>query len=140
MDSWFILSLAATFSFTGMTLLFRMVTEKGIPALLGLSGIVLVSTPLIVGYTFLTQKSFNLPTNIMIILVIAGVFSFLGNIFLFRALGTAPNPGYPGAVEALKIILITFISFFLFNLKPNPIGIVGSILVVVGVILLSVVS
>jgi uncharacterized membrane protein len=117
MDSWFILSLAATFSFTGMTLLF-----------------------IIVGYTFLTQKSFNLPTNIMIILVIAGVFSFLGNIFLFRALGTAPNPGYPGAVEALKIILITFISFFLFNLKPNPIGIVGSILVVVGVILLSVVS
>jgi len=137
--NWFILSLLAAFAFGGMTLLFRIATDKGISPVLGLFYIILVATILLGVYNFSVEKSFVTSKNIIIILIIAGVFSFIGNTLLFKALGSAPNPGYAEAVGSLRILLITFISILIFSLKLNLLGILGSIFVVIGIILLSMV-
>lgn len=139
-DNWFILSLLAAFAFSGMILLFRVATDKGVSPILGIFYIVLVAAILLGGYIFAVEKNFMTSTNILIILIIAGIFSFIGNALIFKAVSSAPNPGYPVAVEALRIVLITVISILIFTLKPNPIGIFGTLLVVAGIILLSTVS
>lgn len=138
--NWFIFSLIAAFSFTGMTLLFRIVTDKGISPLIGIFYILLVATILFGIYNFSVEKSFILNKNIIILLIIAGAFSFIGNAAISKAIASASNPGYAQAVGSFRIVLITFISILLFNLKPNILGILGSVFVFTGLFLLSTVS
>ncbi len=137
--NWFILSLITAFSFTVMTLLFRITTDKGLPPLTGFFYILLVATILFGFYNFSIKESFIINKNIIIILIIAGIFSFIGNAAGSKALAAAPNPGYAQAVGSFRIVLITFTSIFLFALKPNILGILGSISVFIGLFLLSMV-
>lgn len=138
--NWFVLSLIAAFAFSGMALLYRIATDRGISAILGLFYIIAVASILLGVYIFAVEKSFVAPIPIITILIIAGVLSFLGNALLFKSIATAPNPGYAEAVGSLRIVIITTIAIFLFNLKPTPIGILGSIVTVIGIILLSTVG
>lgn len=135
-QNWLLLSIGAAVSFSLMTLLFRAVVEKGVSSSVALGLILTIATIAIWVYTIFTEK-IAMPSNMLIImLLIAGVASAIGNILLFKGVATAPNPGYAEAASSLRIVFITIISIFLFALKPQPIGIVGILLITGGLILL----
>ena len=138
--NWFILSIISAFVFTFTTLLGRLVMDKGVSSTLVTFYIFLFATIFLGGYVFIVEKSFATTTTVLAILVFAGIFSFIGHALFYKAISNAPNPGYVDAVSSLRIIMVTVIAIYLFNLKPSSIGIIGSILIVIGAILISMVS
>ena len=138
--SWFAISIISAFIFSLTTLLARIATDKGVSSTLVTFYIFLFATIFLGGYVFVVEKSFVTSTAVLTILIFAGIFSFVGHAMFYNAISNAPNPGYVDAVSSLRIIIVTVAAIFLFNLKPSTIGIVGSVFIVIGAILLSMVS
>jgi|SRR3989344_1580242 len=136
--NWILSAILAALSFTFMILIYKKLLLLNINQnilnlfIFGLVflgfGIVLVSTKTSIKITFF----------MLILLIIAAVFSLLGNYFQVKAVNDAPNPGYAITLQSTSLILITILSIFLFKSSFSWVKLVGILVVIFGSYLLSI--
>lgn len=74
----------------------------------------------------------------IVIIIGAGVLSYIANLLLTNSIKIAPNPGYSQAILSTNIVIISIVSFFLFNSEFSPKNIIGSLICLLGVVILSI--
>ena len=67
-----------------------------------------------------------------------GILFFLGNVFFFKGLTSAPNAGYARAVMSIEVVAMTLLSGLLFGSSISWSALVGIALIISGVSLVSV--
>jgi len=87
-------------------------------------------------YIFAVKIPFAVPKSIWIFLVLAGLFAVIGNLLMFKSLSLAPNPGYALAIISADVLLVAIASVFIFKSEFTVIKAIGTVLAVVGIILL----
>lgn len=134
---WIILAIIATFFTSILIIGIKYATTKNIdPAF-----ILLISfsiTALCALLHIITDK-INIKFNwkIILILIICGIFSYIGNLLLAKSIKLAPNPGYSLAILSTNIVIITIFSYFIFKSDLDFKSIVGIIFCIIGVVILS---
>lgn len=135
--NWFLLAMGAMGCLSGMLLVFKHLSNRGVPA-----AVILVFT---LGLAFLFNvahllhrgASFRIDGRALAWLVLAAGLSFAGNLLFLRSLGLASNPGYPAAVEGAKALAVALVSVAVFGARLSPAGVLGVVLCVTGLALLA---
>ena len=134
--TWFLSSiLAAIFLAIGFLLAKKLSLESvSLPVMLffiwGISSIILL------GYLLYSKQPIHLSSPILGLLVLAAVAIFLGQLFLYNGIYTAPNPGYATAIGSIQVLIVVLLSLMLFGLEFSLLKIVATILILIGVIIL----
>lgn len=134
---WILFSVVAAVSFTGIFLIFKQMELRGVPTLVSLAWVFIISAFLYVAHNTATRTSLRASGTILLLLLLAGILSYVGNICQFRATALAPNPGYAVALISVQALLVTVASIFLFGSDFSMIRGVGVFFCVCGVMLLS---
>jgi len=135
--NWFYYSIFASIFLAVMFLLMKFLMNKGMSStsvafyqfvfsIIFLGAILFYNSP----------KDFKINGFFIVILVVVGLLNALGNFFLFKSISLVDNSGYAIAIANLNVVLILFSSIFLFGVKIDVLKIVGTLLVVSGVILI----
>ena len=135
--AWYLHALLGMFCLSAMLLVVKHVSELGLASSVTLFGIFLFGSGFYAIHVVVTRESFAMTPKILLFILLATVFSYLGNLFNFHAIVTAPNPGYAAAIGATRAIPVAIAAVFLFGSDFSPIKVSGNILTVVGVVLLS---
>lgn len=98
------------------------------------------TTVALLAYALFSGKAAVPEGNALLLLAVTSVILAAGNIFFFKAINLASNPGYVVAAASLNIIVSTAVSIFTFSLKINPAGFAGIALILAGVYMLSAVN
>lgn len=135
---WILLSLIALTSFSVMVTLITFSVKKGIPLSLVLFGIFAVGaicyfSQLVVG----PKISVNISPSILLLLVVMGLLSFVGNWAQFQATTNAPNAGLVIGIVNLQAALITTLAFVFFKDKITPIQVFGIFMTIIGALIIS---
>ena len=134
---WVLLALIAVVFTSAMTLLFKRATLE-IPASIILLFVFGFGFIFYLFHVFITKTPIKVSPTIVWILIAAALLSYLGNLFMVKALGMAPNPAFAKAFVGLEFVIVGLAAVFLFGSQltfPNMIGIV---LTIVGLLLLTV--
>lgn len=75
--------------------------------------------------------------NVLPWLVLFGTLFFLGNMVYFDGLVKAPNAGYARALMTVEIVILTFLTAWIFGYEIGAVQIAGIVLVTVGAVLVS---
>lgn len=134
---WIVLSISAALSFTGIFIIFKSLELRGIPTVVSLAWVFLIATLLYIGHVVTIKMPLRISGSTIALLGLAGVLSYVGNIFQFRATALAPNPGYAVALISMQALLVTFASIFLFGSDFSMIKGLGVFFCLCGVMLLS---
>lgn len=136
-DSWVIFTLAASFCFSGMVLLFRKLADLG-------TNTESINVFFFAGATIALwlfarsrQATLSLPTSALPWLLLSVGLAVGANHFSISAIRNAPNPGYVTALKVLDIALVTIASCALFGLPISPAKLFGMGLCIVGALFLS---
>jgi len=136
---WYIYSILSSLFFAGMILCARYLGNKGFSSkqiLLFLFALAFL------GFFVLNYKSLdNIASSekfllFLIIMLVAGVASVVGNLANFTAIIKSPNPEFVEAIKNSNILLISFLSISLFGSPLASFKILGQILIIIGVYLL----
>jgi drug/metabolite transporter (DMT)-like permease len=92
------------------------------------------------GYALFSERIIFPAGSTLLLVAVAAVLLAAGNVFFFRSLAAAENPGYSIAAVSINIVVASLVSIFAFNLKISPIGIAGIAFVLVGVYLLNMIE
>ncbi len=133
---WFILAIGAMISFTLMFLINKKILDLGVKSYLLYMYLALFGALIAFLYIVGAKEGFSISKWAIILLVVAAVFSFLGNVFLLNSINISSNPGYPLAVSGVHILLVAVISIFVFKSEFTLTKGIGVILAVLGIILL----
>ena len=112
---WIVLSLGGAALLATMLLLFVPAYHAGVDPALVLFYVWAVGAPCIFVYIKLRRIPLRVPRTARTWLVGAIFTSFLGNLCYLTAMSRAPNPGYPGAIEGSKMLVVTLVSVWLFS-------------------------
>jgi drug/metabolite transporter (DMT)-like permease len=136
--SWLTQALLGLFSLGLMSFLITFITRKGYSVSFVLFAVVLVLT---VGYFFqtfiLSKQTFVIDYKLIILLLITGILSYFGNLFLFQAAHDAPNPGLAITIGGMQGIVVAVLSVIFLKDKLNTLQIVGLILAVLAIFLIN---
>ena len=113
-QSWFIVALIGMLSFTGMALSLKKLTYV-LPTSVILLYLFAFTAPAYLMYNVATGTPLKIDYPALILLLLASLFAFVGNLCDVEALRLAPNAGYASAVKAGQIIVITIAAFLLFK-------------------------
>jgi drug/metabolite transporter (DMT)-like permease len=133
-----IYALLALFGLGAMFLLIKYGLNKGLTSEVTLFYQVLFMTFILgVILLFTSKTSFIVNKPQLLILIMIGVVGAFANIFLFKALNFSTNPGYVLAITNLNALVVLIASFFIFGAKFDIIKLAGTLLAVIGVVLIS---
>jgi len=135
--NWYIYSLISAIFLALMFLLMKFLMNKGVNSTsVAFYQFVfsIVFLGIILAYT--APQSFKLNSFSFGILIFIGLLNAVANFFLFKSISLVDNSGYAIAVANLNIIFILIASFLFFGVKFDFIKLIGTLLVVSGVILL----
>lgn len=136
---WFNLSVIGLLSLSTMSFLITFSTRKGYPVpfvLLGLSVVLFVFYFL---QTFIfSSNTLNLSLFSLLILLIIGLLSAIGNFAIYQAANIAPNPGLAIANAGLQSVIVSFLTFIVFHDKLTPLQISGIILGIAAIFLINI--
>ena len=136
MDKWILYSLISVVSISIMTLLFKHLLNTGLnPEIINFY-FFLISTIAFLGFLFTKSSNFQVPSSSIPVFIILGLLALSYNYFDLLAIKSAPNPGYVEAILTLKIVIVTFLSFWLFSSELNTTKLIGVGLCVLGGFLL----
>jgi|GEM_PF-1246476 len=137
--SWYVYSILTSFSFVGLVLCIRWLTNKGFTpkqallfmigfAFLGFLGIAGSTLDKVINsdhfFSFLAAGSF------------AGIFASIGHWADFEAIKRAPNPGYATAIRNCGILPVIVLSVFLFGSSLHLVKLLGALLILSGIMAL----
>lgn len=134
---WILYGLAAALSFTGIFLVFKHLDLGGTPPIVSLTWVFIIAAVFYVGHNAITRQPVKVSGSAVLLLLLAGTLSYLGNMFQFKSVVSAPNPGYGVAVVSVQALLVTVASIFLFNSDFSILKGIGVFCCVCGVMLLS---
>jgi len=137
---WFLYATIAMISFTVMFLAFIKIGKLGLRSEVTFMYYGLIAGILVLSYSLSSKMPLSVTKTLLVFLIIAAVFGAIGNIFLFKSMGIAPNPGYSVAVSGVHVMLVAVASIFIFNSEFTLISGLGVIFTVIGLILLGIKS
>jgi uncharacterized membrane protein len=133
---WFIYALIAMASFTAMFLVFVKIGKLGLRSEITFMYYCFFAALLVFLYSTSTKISLSATKYMLIFLIVAAVFGAIGNIFLLKSMSVSPNPGYALAISGVHVLLVAIASIFLFKSEFTLIKGIGTVLAVVGIVLL----
>ncbi|MFA6170857.1 MAG: EamA family transporter [Patescibacteria group bacterium] len=137
LKNWFICGLGSAISFASMVIIYKRLFVLGIkPLVLNLFMFAFVFIGFLV-WNLSTKTKPDLTIKMVLFLLLASMFSLLGNYFYVTSVGLAPNPGYAATIKASEIIFITVFSFLLFRSSLNIVAFLGVCFVFLGIYLIS---
>lgn len=136
--NWFLLGLLAMIGFTVTFLLVRKIADLGLKSEVFLFYYFAIAAIVMLVYAGSKHFDLTLTRSLFILLLICAVFGALANVFLVKAISTSPNPGYALAVSGIHILLVAVASLFLFHSEFTLVKGIGTILAVIGIILLGI--
>ena len=134
---WFLFALTGMLSFACMALALKKLTYS-LPTPLILLYLFAITSIIYLGYNWKWGESLKIGWSALLLILLASIFAFIGNMCDVEALRLAPNAGYASAVKSGQILVITIASCFLF--KDQQIswqGAFGVIMIFTGVGLLA---
>ena len=138
--NWIGLSVIALISLSVMTILITTLTRKGYPTPFVLLGVGVAFTIFYSLQTFVFQSyspKFNI--GIILILILIGALSTIGNLMLFNAAKDAPNPGLAIAIGAgMQSGIVALLAFMFFKDRLTPIQLLGIALSIIAVFLINI--
>lgn len=133
---WFYYAIIAMISLSIVFILIRKLCDIGLDSGAIFFYNTIMAAVIMVGYIFINRTQLKTSTTGVIILVVLALFLVLGNIFLIKAIATAPNPGYALAINSVQVLIVAVAAIFLFKSEFTFIKAAGALLAVIGVILL----
>jgi|TARA_B100001971_G_scaffold194280_1_gene200158 drug/metabolite transporter (DMT)-like permease len=133
--NWYIYSIISAFLLAAHFLFLKKASLSGIPLSLLIMYMWLISGVGLLIYQ-ITKGQLSIPTNLIWIVVFATITALAGTFLLNLGVYTAPNPGYATAVGSLQVLIVVVSSMLIFGSDFSSIKILGSLLVIIGVIML----
>lgn len=134
--SWFILALISSVLFSVMILLMKIAT-KDLTSEQIIFYLFLFGSVMLLGYFLARGQNFIINTKHIPILLAITTLSVIANVLLTKSYAVAPNAAYGDAVMTIRVLIVFVLSIILLGAKFNLIGLLGSVLIIAGVILLS---
>ena len=135
--NWLTYALLGMFFIALMSLIFKKLTLENLQAeiiLLFLFGFAFL---FYLGQVIVTKTPVKLNYFLIILLILAAFFSYIGNLFQVKSIGLAPNPAYSIAIISSQTILVAIGSYFLYNSQISIMNAIGILLGIVAIVLLS---
>ena len=133
---WLILSIGAFFCWGLLSLTSKYLFNQGVGLYIFLSYAYLIVSSCILLEIGTKKISTNALRKNPIIFLLIGLFSTGFNLFLFKAIGIAPNLGYVNAINASSISAITIFAILLFKDEYSFKKLIGVFGVTIGLVLL----
>ena len=133
---WPLFALVAMACFSGMQLLFKQFTLRGMSPAAILVFVFGFGWLLYVGHVALVGTSLPRQPAVIALLFLAGLLGYVGNLFAVRAVSLAPNAGYAVAIFGLQALVVTTVSVLLLGSSLSWIKMAGVLLCFAGVALL----
>ena len=134
---WILTALLGMLFFSGMILLFKLLTDKGVSASLLLFFLFLFGALFYFVHILATDASFTVSRSLLFLIAFAAVLSYLGNLLYVKSIALAPNPGYSAAIIGMQLVFITLASVFLFGSELSLQKGVGIFFGLLAIVLLS---
>jgi drug/metabolite transporter (DMT)-like permease len=138
--NWISLSITALLLLSTMSILITTLTRKGYPVSFVLLGVGIIFTIFYFLQTFvLSHPAFPINPSVILMLLLIGILSALGNLALFQAANNAPNAGLAITIGAgLQAALVSILAFIFLKDKLTALQIIGIILAVFAITLINV--
>ena len=136
--NWLTYALLGMFFIALMSLIFKKLTLENLQAeiiLLFLFGFAFL---FYLTQVIITKTPIKVNTFLVILLILAALFSYIGNLFQVKSIGLAPNPAFSVAIISLQTILVAVGSYFIYNSKLSLLNALGLFLGITAIILLSI--
>lgn len=136
-EDWRLYSVAAMLAFTANGLGYRRLADAGVSAPIML-GIMFWIGTLVFPVWLITSGAATPPASAFPWLLLMGFIAWIGNVLQVHAIKDAPNPGYASAVIWCQTPLVALLAAPLFGDPLTAIKLAGTLVSVVGVVLLSI--
>lgn len=134
---WYSYALLSMLFFSIMVLIFKRLMSGGLQPGVILLFVFGLSALFYLAHFLIAKTPMETNYYILALLLIAAILSYVGNLFSLKAINSAPNVGYPLAINSLQIILVTVASVFLFGSKLSLIKVAGLLLGLIAIMLLA---
>ncbi len=134
---WIAYSFAAMVLLASMVLIIKQVALGGVASGVILFWLFVVGTVSMGCHLLVARQSLRVSGSVWVMIAVAGLLSYLGNLVYFRAMAAAPNLGYPVAIEGCKAVLVLIASVFLFDAGLSLPKAAGVVLCAAGVYLIT---
>lgn len=137
--NWLTQSIFALTTLSVMSFLITFLTRKGVPVSFVMLGIGIIFTVFYCYHTFVVLQYKMQPSfSTFGLLFVIGALSVVGNLALFQAANSAPNPGLAIAIGAgLQSGLIAVLAFFILKDKLTTIQMLGLVLSIAAVLMIT---
>jgi uncharacterized membrane protein len=132
--NWYLSSLIAAFAFTGMFFCFQRL-QKTYPIDVYLFYTWLGSA-IFFGIVYL-RSGVDLTLDLVVILIVAGIASWLGNYAYNVGISKQPNLGYVEVASSIRLVIVYAVSLVSFGAKIEAIRLIAIIGVVTGILLVT---
>lgn len=138
-ENWVFLSTVGLVSLSVMSILITSLARKGYPVsfvLLGL-GIILTIFYFFQTFVFLSYSP-KISIGIVLILILIGILSAVGNWSIFQAANNAPNAGLAIAIGAgMQSALVAILAYIFLKDKLTSIQLIGLVLALISVFIIN---
>ena len=135
--NWLIYAMLGMISLGIMSLLLKKLTIENLRAEVMLLFLFFFAAVFYLLQILLTKTQIKVNYFLIFLIIVAALFSYIGNLFLVKSIATAPNPAYTIAIISLQTILVAIGSYFIFNSQLTAINLLGVVLGIIAIILLS---
>lgn len=134
--NWLLYAVLGTLSLSGMFLAIKKLGTIDIKPNTILVYLFIVASILFIVYNIITKNNLLVAEkNTLLLLMLVGIFSFLGNLFLTKSMLLAKNPGYTLVISSTNVILVTVGSYFLFKSEITITKLIGMVIALIGIIM-----
>lgn len=138
--NWILFSLLMFLSSVALYLYVRKSAKKGYPSQFNNLAMFLVPLVVFIGIDIFTRQNMMLSISQLLIIVVAAVlFSYLGSVFSLKSIEYAPNPGYSLVISKSYVVFTTITAIVLFHAEISIRKAIAILLIVAfsGLIMLS---
>jgi len=136
LNNWLLLSLISAIGF-GVVPLFLKSIEQFVSPQITIAIYYSFASIILWIIAFATTKVKMPDSRHFIPILIVALIAAVSDLAIFYAYKVASNAGFPRSVQALSILIATVLSAVLYRQFPGTIGVLGTILVLSGVVVLS---
>ncbi|MCL5439165.1 MAG: EamA family transporter [Patescibacteria group bacterium] len=136
MNNWFILSLVSAIGF-GIIPLFLKTIQQKVPPQLAMAWYYSIVAIILWVVSLLTTKITIPDIKNSSLLIIVSILAAIADLSIFYAYKLTSNVGYARSVQAFSIVIALILSSVLYRQFPNIIGVIGTIIIFLGVVMLS---
>jgi len=134
---WIVLAILASICYAGVSASLKHLETQGIPSAVSLCLLCLFPSILYFFHATYRGLSFKFESREWIVVLLAGVLSYIANLFNIKALAFAPNPGYAVAVGGTQAVVLCLAAYFIFGSELSSFKLLGVGFCILGVSLLS---